>query len=131
MLFLTAIYEEMSLSYSVLGLTEKECRAVMNEKIAAAALLWDEENYDEEGEFLTRSNMASVCLKHFQEWGWLKQDYDEALNSYVVTFPEYSQMYVELFRNFVFRSMKRKKTSKKNKMLSKISKTTENRIRWN
>ena len=54
MLFLTAIYEEMSLSYSVLGLTEKECRAVMNEKIAAAALLWDEENYDEEGEFLTR-----------------------------------------------------------------------------
>ena len=34
-------------------------------------------------------------------------------------------------RNFVFRSMKRKKTSKKNKMLSKISKTTENRIRWN
>ncbi len=38
MLFLTAIYEEMSLSYSVLGLTEKECRAVMNEKIAAAAL---------------------------------------------------------------------------------------------
>ena len=39
MLFLTAIYEEMSLSYSVLGLTEKECRAVMNEKIAAAALL--------------------------------------------------------------------------------------------
>ena len=49
MLFLTAIYEEMSLSYSVLGLTEKECRAVMNEKIAAAALLWDEENYDEVG----------------------------------------------------------------------------------
>ena len=101
MLFLTAIYEEMSLSYSVLGLTEKECRAVMNEKIAAAALLWDEENYDEEGEFLTRSNMASVCLKHFQEWGWLKQDYDEALNSYVVTFPEYSQMYVELFRSLL------------------------------
>ena len=62
MLFLTAIYEEMSLSYSVLGLTEKECRAVMNEKIAAAALLWEEDNYDEEGEFLTRSNLASVCL---------------------------------------------------------------------
>ena len=56
---------------------------------------------DEEGEFLTRSNMASVCLKHFQEWGWLKQDYDEALNSYVVTFPEYSQMYVELFRSLL------------------------------
>ncbi len=97
MAFLVAIYEAMEQSYSVLGLTEKECRAVMNEKIAAEAILWDGENYDEEGVFLTRSNMASVCLKHFEDWGWLKQDYDETLNSYVVTFPEYSQMYVELF----------------------------------
>ena len=97
MLFLAAIYEEMSFSYSVLGLTEKECCAVMNEKIASATLLWGEENYDEDGTFLTRSNMASVCLKHFEDWGWLTQDYDETLNSYVVTFPEYSQMYVELF----------------------------------
>ena len=97
MVFLVAIYNAMEQSYSVLGLTEKECRAVMNEKIAAAAILWDAENYDEEGVFLTRSNMASVCLKHFEDWGWLKQDYDETLNSYVVTFPEYSQMYVELF----------------------------------
>ena len=97
MTFLVAIYDAMEQSYSVLGLTEKECRAVMNEKIAAAAILWDAENYDEEGVFLTRSNMASVSLKHFEDWGWLKQDYDETLNSYVVTFPEYSQMYVELF----------------------------------
>lgn len=97
MTFLVAIYDAMEQSYSVLGLTERECRAVMNEKIAAAAILWDAENYDEEGVFLTRSNMASVCLKHFEDWGWLKQDYDETLNSYVVTFPEYSQMYVELF----------------------------------
>ena len=70
----------------MLGLTEKECRAVMNERIASAAILWDAENYDEDGVFLTRSNMASVCLKHFEDWGWLKQDYDETLNSYVVTF---------------------------------------------
>lgn len=97
MTFLVAIYDAMEQSYSVLGLTEKECRAVMNEKIASAALLWDGENYDEEGVFLTRSNMASVCLKHFEDWGWLKRDYDETLNMYVVTFPEYSQMYVELF----------------------------------
>ena len=97
MTFLVAIYDAMEQSYSVLGLTEKECRAVMNERIASAAILWDAENYDEDGVFLTRSNMASVCLKHFEDWGWLKQDYDETLNSYVVTFPEYSQMYVELF----------------------------------
>ena len=58
MLFLTAIYEEMSLSYSVLGLTEKECRAVMNEKIAAAALLWDEEIMMKRESFLHVLNMA-------------------------------------------------------------------------
>lgn len=97
MLFLVSIHEEMSRSWSVLGLTEKECRAVMNEKIASETILWDEENQDEDGEFLTRANMASVCLKRFVDWGWLRQDYDETLNSYVVTFPEYSQMYVELF----------------------------------
>lgn len=96
-MFLAAVYEAMEQSYSVLGLTEKECRTVINEKIASSALLWDEENYDEEGVFLTRSNMAAVCLKHFTDWGWLRQDYDEVLNGYVVTFPEYSQMYVELF----------------------------------
>ncbi len=97
MAFLVSIFGAMEQSYSVLGLTEKECRAVMNERIVSEAILWDGENYDEEGVFLTRSNMASVCLKHFEDWGWLKQDYDETLNTYVVTFPEYSQMYVELF----------------------------------
>ena len=32
--FLTAIYEESGRSFSLLGLTEGECRAVMNERIA-------------------------------------------------------------------------------------------------
>ena len=42
--------------------------------------------------------MASVSLKHFEDWGWLRRDYDETLNSYVVSFPEYSQLFVELFQ---------------------------------
>ena len=41
--------------------------------------------------------MASICLKHLEDWGWLRRDYDEVLDSYVVSFPEYSQMFVELF----------------------------------
>ena len=41
MAFLVAIYGAMEQSYSVLGLTEKACRAVMNEQIASEALLWD------------------------------------------------------------------------------------------
>ncbi len=96
--FLVAIYEESGRSYSLLGLTERECCMVMNEQIAAETVAWSEEQFDEEGELLTRSNMASICLKHLEDWGWLKRDYDEALDSYVVSFPEYSQLFVELFR---------------------------------
>lgn len=98
MVFLVAIYEESSSSYSTLGLTEQECRAIINEKLASATIDWSEERFDEEGSLLTRSNMASVCLSCFENWGWLKQDFDETLNSYVVSFPEYSQLYVELFK---------------------------------
>lgn len=97
MRFLVAIYEESAKSYSLLGLTERECRAIMNEWIAVETLDWSEEQFDEEGELLTRSNMAFICLKHLEEWGWLRRDFDETLNSYVVSFPEYSQMFVELF----------------------------------
>ncbi len=96
--FLTAIYEESGRSYSLLGLTERECRMIMNEQIAAETLDWSEEQFDEEGELLTRSNMASICLKHLEDWGWLRRDYDEVLDSYVVSFPEYSQLFVELFQ---------------------------------
>ncbi len=95
--FLIGIYEESARSYSLLGLTEMECRSIMNERIAAQTLDWSEEQFDEEGELLTRANMASICLKHLEEWGWLRRDYDETLDSYVVSFPEYSQMFVELF----------------------------------
>jgi hypothetical protein len=96
--FLIAIYEESGKSYSLLGLTERECRAVMNEQIAAEMLDWTEEQFDEEGELLTRANMASICLKHLEDWGWLCRDYDETLDCYVVSFPEYSQLFVELFQ---------------------------------
>lgn len=96
--FLVSIYEESGRSYSLLGLTERECCAIMNEWIAAETLDWSEEQFDVEGELLTRSNMAFVCLRHLEEWGWLRKDYDESLNSYVVSFPEYSQLFVELFQ---------------------------------
>ena len=98
MAFLTAIHEESGRSYSVLGLTEQECRAVINEKLTEATIDWDQDRFDEEGELLTRSNMASVCLGHFVDWGWLRRDFDEALNSYVLSFPEYSRLFVELFQ---------------------------------
>ena len=96
--FLVAVHEESSRSYSVLGLTEQECRAVINEKLTETTIDWDQDRFDEEGELLTRSNMASVCLGHFVDWGWLRRDFDETLNSYVLSFPEYSRLFVELFQ---------------------------------
>ena len=96
--FLVAVHEESSRSYSVLGLTEQECRAVINEKLTETTIDWDQDRFDEEGELLTRSNMASVCLGHFVDWGWLRRDFDETLNSYVLSFPECSRLFVELFQ---------------------------------
>ena len=67
--FLIGIYEESARSYSLLGLTETECRSIMNERIAAQAPDLREEEFDEEGELLNRTNMASICLKHLEDWG--------------------------------------------------------------
>lgn len=109
--FLVAIYEESGNSYSLLGMTEGECRAIMNERIAAQIMDWSEEQFDEEGELLTKANMAAICLRHLEDWGWLKRDYDEALNSYVVSFPEYSQLFVELFRRLYSEDQTRERES--------------------
>lgn len=109
--FLVDLYEASGRSYSLLGLTEGECKAVMNERIAETTLDWGQEAYDEEGELLTKANMASVCLKHLEDWGWLKQDYDESLNSYVVSFPEYSRQFVELFGKLRMEDQNRERES--------------------
>lgn len=96
--FLVALYEENSNSYSVLGLTEEEGRTIINEQLAKTTIDWGEERLDEEGSLLTRNNMAGVCLNYFEDWGWLKKEYDEKLNAYVISFPDYSQLFVELFQ---------------------------------
>ncbi len=98
MQFPGALYEESSQSYSASrAYGTRVVRMIMNERLAKMALDWSEARVDEEGELITRANMASVSLKHFEDWGWLRRDYDETLNSYVVSFPEYSQLFVELF----------------------------------
>lgn len=40
----------------------------------------------------------SAVLKRLVDWGWLKSDYDERLNSYTLSFPAYSQLFAELFQ---------------------------------
>ncbi|MDD3795302.1 MAG: DUF5716 family protein, partial [Lachnospiraceae bacterium] len=45
-----------------------------------------------------REISAVTILGRLTEWGWLKSDYDEKMNSYVISFPEYSQLFTELFQ---------------------------------
>ena len=97
-LVLLTLYEESGQSYSLLGLTEDECQDIINEEIATFTMDWSQEQFEDEGELLTRSNMASIMLKRLEEWGWLHKDYDETLNQYVVSFPDYSQMFVDVFQ---------------------------------
>lgn len=96
-LILITLEEESAQSYSLLGLTEEECQEIINEKITTFTMDWSQEQIEDEGELLTRSNMASIMLHRLVEWGWLHRDYDETLNQYVVSFPDYSQMFIEIF----------------------------------
>lgn len=94
---LIALYEQSASSYSLLGLTEEECQDTIEMEISTFIMDFSDSELEEEGELLTRANMASVMLRKLEEWGWLRKDYDEALNCYVVSFPDYSQMFTELF----------------------------------
>ena len=97
-LILIRLYEESSQSYSLLGLTEEECQDIISEKIATFTMDWSQEQFEDEGELLTRANMASIMLRRLEDWGWLRKDYDETLNQYVVSFPDYSQIFVDVFQ---------------------------------
>lgn len=94
---LIALYEQSASSYSLLGLTEEECQDTIELEVSTFTIDFSESELEEEGELLTRANMASVMLRKLEEWGWLRRDYDETLNCYVVSFPDYSQMFIELF----------------------------------
>ena len=100
-LILIKLYEESGQSYSLLGLTEEECQDIISEKITTFTMDWSQEQIEDEGELLTRTNMASIMLRRLQEWGWVKKDYDESLNQYVVSFPDYSQLFIDVFERLL------------------------------
>lgn len=105
MMFLVAIYEENSEAYTTLGLTIEEGQAIIGEMIVKTQIEWQEEfeeEAQEESEAAPEMGISgaapSAILKRLIDWGWLKSDYDEKLNTYIISFPEYSQLYVELFQ---------------------------------
>ena len=102
MMFLAAIYDENNAVYTALGLTIEEGQAIIGETISGMQIEWMEDteetqNSAENTAFET-SGTPSAILNTLISWGWIRSDYDERLNTYILSFPEYSQLYVELFK---------------------------------
>lgn len=104
MMILVALYIENTKAYMSLGLTDQECCIIIGETITKASVQWAIEIEDmeevvegEENQFAAGAPIS--ILSRLVNWGWLKKDYDERLNRYVYSFPEYSQLYIELFEH--------------------------------
>lgn len=110
MQFLVAIYRENNEIYAAIGLTVDECRTIIETTMMKAGILWQQEDGEEETVMEEETAMAegndevqfpsdspSGILNRLIRWGWLKSDFDEKLNTYIISFPVYSQLYTELF----------------------------------
>ncbi len=99
MLFLVSLYEENSESW---GLTEEEGRMVIAEVIGQTQMVWEEEMAEQEEGAQQDKLLPGVAttgiLERLIRWGWLKSDFDDRLNRNVLSFPEYSRLYIELFQ---------------------------------
>lgn len=100
MLFLVRLYEENSESW---GLTEEEGRMVISEAIGQTQMVWEEEMAESDDRFGQEDQLlpgiaSTGILERLIRWGWLKSDYDDRLNRNVLSFPEYSRLYIELFQ---------------------------------
>ena len=113
MQFLVAIYEENNEIYASLGLTVEECRAIIADTITKARIVWEQEEFEEgeEADTLFTDDSPSGMLNRLIRWGWLKSDFDEKLNTSVISFPEYSQLYVELFQKLLSEDNSRERES--------------------
>lgn len=107
MMFLVAIYDENNELYTAMGLTTAEGAAIIGETMERGHIYWqeDEEMADEETteEETNETDIVypgtpTAILRRLIRWGWLKSDYDERLNTDILSFPEYSQLYVSLFK---------------------------------
>ncbi len=102
MTFLAAIYDENNAVYTAVGLTIEEGQAVIGEMAAKLSIEWmedaDETQSAGENAAFETAGTPFAILNALIGWGWIRSDYDERLNTYILSFPEYSQLYVELFK---------------------------------
>lgn len=99
---LVELYKVNMEQYNAFGMTKNECKDIINETMVEQKIVWqeDEEEQDTEagqGEQIPIRTPSARSLTNLLQWGWLREDYDEQINEYILTFPEYSQMFVELF----------------------------------
>lgn len=98
--FLLALYDENNKVYTSLGLTISQCKVIISQIMDRKMINWEpevEENEDSE-QYIEMSISAATVVTRFINWGWLRSEYDEKLNEYIISFPQYSRMYIELFK---------------------------------
>ena len=108
MQFVTALYEENNEMSSSFGLTKEECCVIIDDTIKASSLQWENEETEDiieetdpeakETGSDTVTVSASTVYSRLLSWGWIKSEYDERLNTDVISFPEYSQLFAEVFK---------------------------------
>ncbi|MCR4803083.1 MAG: DUF5716 family protein [Lachnospiraceae bacterium] len=98
---LVELYNANMEGYNAFGITKSECRDIINETMVRLHIVWqedeDEQETDSLGGQLELRTPAAKSLNNLINWGWLREDYDERINEEVLSFPEYSLMFVELF----------------------------------
>lgn len=98
---LVELYKANMEEYYTFGMTKNECRDVVNETMSSLKIVWQEDEEEQEetvsqGQQMQMRTPAARCLSNLLKWGWLQEDYDEQLDEEIYSFPEYSQMFVEL-----------------------------------
>lgn len=100
---LIALYQANMEEYHRFGMAKNTCRDRINETLVRLQIVWqedeeeNEQETEESGEQMEIRTPAARSLANLIKWGWLREDYDEQLNEEILTFPEYSRMFVELF----------------------------------
>ena len=126
MQIVVALYEENNEVYASLGLTREECQIIIADTISKTGIVWqtdynedesdkdsgsmdNHDDYNPDSEIDVIYDQAtfaytltpSAILGRLINWGWIRSDFDEKLNTYVIAFPQYSQMYAELFKKLL------------------------------
>ena len=77
-LALIALSEESAASSLLTGLTEEDCQDILRERMSSVI---EEDGGAEEEEGVRH---GAGVLRRLVAWGWLKRDFDEMRNSYVI-----------------------------------------------